>query len=133
MKISRKKKIWITVVFVLIILTNITPLKYIIRLFERDFGYYQYTMIKGDSIYHSQENGFDPDELSYFRAIKDTSLTNLHPDLLTDTLYRNFWKNPLVFWHWRDYFINERYTLPYLDRDNAYTKTRSYRMKHANK
>ena len=133
MKISRKTKIWIVVVLIVIILTNISPLKYIIRLFERDFGYYQYTMIKGDSIYFSLEHGMGPDELGWFRVKRDTNYIKEYPEILTDTLYRNFWKNPLVFWHWRDYFINERYTLPYLDRDKAYTKTKSYRMKHANK
>ena len=133
MKISRKTKIWISIVIIVIILTNITPLKYIIRLFERDFGYYQYTMIKGDSISSSFEHGFGPDELGWFSAQRDTAFVKKYPEKFKDTLYRNFWKNPLVFWHWRDYFFDERYTLPYLDRDKAYTKTRSYRMKHANK
>jgi hypothetical protein len=133
MKISKKIKIWGIILLIVIILTNITPLKYIIRIFERDFGYYQYVMIKEDAIHFSWEHGLGPDELGWFGGRRDTNYTREHPEILTDTLYRNFWKNPLVFWHWRDYFFDERYTLPYLDRDKAYTKTRSYRMKHANK
>lgn len=133
MKISKKTKIRGIIISLIIVLSNITPLKYIIRFFEQDFGYYQYTMIKGDSIYFSSENGFDSEELGWFRVKRDTAYVREHPELLTDTLYRNYWKNPLIFWHWGHYFFDERYTLPYLDRDKAYTKTKSYRMKHANK
>jgi hypothetical protein len=41
-----------------------------------------------------------------------------YPNILKDTLYRTFTKNPLIFWHWWAYFFDERYTLPYKSKED---------------
>lgn len=52
-----------------------------------------------------------------------------HPN--NDTLmYRNFWKNPLCFWRWKEYFTDKKYQLPYISRSEVERNALKMKLKH---
>lgn len=85
---------------------------------ERDNNYYTYST-KDDPNSFFSENGKDPARLGYFIMKNDSNYLKENPDFLKDTVYRNFQINPLLFWHWRAYWFDERYTLPYKSRESV--------------
>jgi hypothetical protein len=51
----------------------------------------------------------------------------------TDSIvYRTFWKNPLAFWRWAEYFTDPRYELPYKNWQSIH-KIRGYDIQYSNK
>ena len=113
---SKKKKLIVILVAIVIIASNFIPLNNIIVAFERDAEYFSYSR-KDDTTSFAFEHGMGPDRLVYFQQ-RETDIKNGIPR--TDTVYRNFRINPLRFWHWKDYFIDERYTLPYISVEEVY-------------
>ena len=103
---------------VIIALSNTYPLRGFIRMAERDNGMYSYSK-NDDPKTTFFEYGKDPAELVYFHLRKDSDYIKEHPNILKYTLYRHFRINPLFFWHWWDYFFDERYTLPYISREDV--------------
>ncbi len=117
-KNSKKRKIVIaSCIFLFILILNIPPLNYIVRIIERDNKYYSYSTLD-DSTTFFFEHGMDPEELVYFKWKRLGKLTTEKP------LYRNFAINPLAFWRWKDYFFDERYTLPYISREDVIANAR---------
>ena len=113
---STKKKVIIIVVSIVIIASNFIPLNFIIVTFERDAQYFSYSP-KDDTTTFFFEHAMHPDRLVYFQQ-RETDIKNGIPR--TDTVYRNFRINPLRFWHWKDYFTDERYGLPYISKEEVY-------------
>lgn len=114
---KRTKIIIISVGVVIIIVSNIPPIKYITRMLERDKGIYTYGSKNTPNSFFS-EHGLGPDRLVYFQWKEDTSYIREHPESLKDTFYRTFYINPLCFWRWGDYLFDERYTLPYKSKED---------------
>ena len=113
---STKKKVIVILVVIVIIASNFIPLNFIIVTFERDAQYFSYST-KDDTTTFFVENAMHPDKLVYFKW-REMDIKNGIPR--NDTLYRHFRINPLCFWHWKDYFIDERYTLPYISKEEVY-------------
>ena len=113
-KETKKRIIWIVVI---IILSNTYPLRMFIRMGERDAHMYSYSTID-DPKTTILEYGMGPADFWYFQVIKDSNYLKENPSFSKyyKKLYRNFRINPLFFWHWWDYFFDERYTLPYVSR-----------------
>jgi hypothetical protein len=122
---SQKKKIVIALVVLFIIaVSNFPPIKTLIVMYERDLNYFSYSK-KSDTSSFYFENGMGPSDFVYFQWKKDSNYIKEHPHAFDDTLYRNFKINPLFFWHWKDYFFDERYTLPYISEGEVYRNARS--------
>ena len=113
---SERKKVIIILVAIVVIASNFIPLNNIIVAFERDANYFGYST-KDDTTSFFFEHGMGPKRFVYF-LIREVDIKNGIPR--NDTLYRNFRINPLRFWHWKDYFIDERYTLPYISVEEVY-------------
>ena len=123
-----KKKV-ITWIIVIIVLSNNYPLRAFIRMAERDAGMYSYSnMDDPKTIFF--EYGKDPAELVYFHLRKDSAYIKEHPSILKDKLYRHFRINPLKFWHWWDYFFDERYSLSYISYEDV---AKNWEKKHGRK
>ena len=117
---SRKKKITIlSIILILIVISNFPPINTLIVMYERDLGYFSYSK-KSDTTSFYHENGMQPADFVYFSLKKDSNFIKENPHEFDDTLYRNFTINPLFFWHWKDYFVDERYTLPYISTAEVY-------------
>ena len=122
---SRKKKIIIlSIILTLIVISNFPPINTLIVMYERGLGYFSYSK-KSDTTSFYFENGMGPSELVYFMWRRDSNFIKENPHEFDDTLYRNFTINPLFFWHWKDYFIDERYTLPYISTKEVYRNARN--------
>ncbi|ANI88251.1 hypothetical protein A9P82_02390 [Arachidicoccus ginsenosidimutans] len=123
---SKRKKICIwSILVVIIILSNVPPLHILIVMGERDLGYFSYCTSKGDTTSFFTENGMEPMQLEYFKIQDYKKKYGTFPHgWLNTPLYRNFRINPLFFWHWYDYFTDERYTLPYISRQDVYKNAR---------
>ena len=113
---SERKKVIIILVAIVVIASNFIPLNNIIVAFERDANYFGYST-KDDTTSFFFEHGMGPKRFVYF-LIREVDIKNGIPR--NDTLYRNFRINPLRFWHWKDYFIDERYTLPYISVEEVF-------------
>ena len=113
---SKKKKVIVILVVIVIIASNFIPLNKIIVMVERDADYFSYSL-KDDTTSFGFEHGLGPKRFVYFLQ-REVDIKNGIPR--NDTLYRNFKINPLRFWHWKDYFIDERYTLPYISVEEVY-------------
>lgn len=114
---NRKTKLWVAAI---IVLSNTFPMRGCIIFLERDAGVYCYSFSRDNGIEDCCENWKDgTDDFRYFELLKDTAYVKEHPRILTDTVYRHFKINPLFFWHWWDYFFDERYTLPYMSREDV--------------
>ena len=113
---SERKKVIIILVAIVVIASNFIPLNTIIVTFERDAEYFGYSL-KDDTTSFAYEHGMDPDRFVYFQW-REMDIKNGIPR--TDTLYRNYRINPLRFWHWKDYFTDERYNLPYISKEEVY-------------
>ena len=55
-----------------------------------------------------------------------------YPSTKDTVVYRLFWKNPLAFWRWAEYFNDKRYDLPYKSWESI-RKKRGYDIKYSNK
>ena len=113
---STKKKVIVIVVSIVIIVSNFIPLNKIIVMVERDANYFSYST-KDDTTTFFFEHGLGPKRFVYFKW-REMDIKNGIPR--TDTLYRNYRINPLRFWHWKDYFTDERYTLPYISVEEVF-------------
>ncbi len=91
------------------ILSNFFIFKTIFRILA-DEGYYRYSNYNESCT--TEEPLFKGVGLSRPKAAHRDCLIE-HPNQPDKKLYRLFWKNPLLFWRWRSYFVDERYDLPY--------------------
>ena len=96
----------------IILFSNLNPIQYLISIFL-DENYYQYSNYNGS--FTTKEHVFKG---TGFRGVKNEfknyKLDSKSFKKSNDTLlYRLFLRNPLRFWHWKDYFLDERYQLPY--------------------
>lgn len=91
------------------ILSNFFILNALFNVFT-DEGYYRYSNYNGSC--STEEGIFKDVGLSRPKAAHRSCL-KAHPDMPDKKLYRLFWKNPLLFWRWKSYFVDERYELPY--------------------
>ncbi|SFH08662.1 hypothetical protein SAMN04489864_1055 [Pedobacter insulae] len=100
-------------VLIFFILSNYPPLDLVFHTFTNE-GYYKYTNYDGSNI--MQEGVHKNYGLDRIKRLHQFWLNKNHeaPD---KALYRVFWKNPLAFWRWKNYFQDERYKLPYKDWD----------------
>ncbi len=103
---KRFKKVWVGIVGIIVI-SNIHPITSIFTLFL-DEGHYRYSTYNGHLTF------------TEFMSRNFKMLKNRHkfcldknPDLKDKQVYRLFSKNPLAFWRWRLYFVEEKYKLPY--------------------
>jgi hypothetical protein len=110
----RKYK-WILICIVIIALSNWTPINFFIHEFE-----------VVDMLHYSYSNSDDPSTIFHenfgspfnFRTTVSDEYRITHPN--NDTLlYRNFWKNPVCFWRWKEYLTDQKYTLPYISREDV--------------
>lgn len=123
---KKEKKLVIRGAILVVVLSNIIPVKSLIIMGERDIGVYCYSR-KDDTTSFFFENGKGPERLAYFQW-KEMDIKN--GIKRTDTLYRNFKINPLFFWRWKDYFFDERYTLPYISKEEVYKNAMRKNSKH---
>lgn len=107
-KMKTRTKILIGV-FAFCIISNFSIFRTLFHIFT-DEGYYRYSNYNGSST--TEEPVFKGAGLSRPKAAQQHCLI-AYPNQLDKKLYRLFWKNPLAFWRWRSYFVDERYKLPY--------------------
>lgn len=108
--LKRKKiKWWIISIILFMLISNIPPLKGVFGLvFNND--YYRYS--NGDGSVTFSEFPFKG-RLYNLSLVVPKNFVDGHPDTKDTLMYRLFWKNPLYFWRWSEYFYDKRYRLPY--------------------
>ena len=95
----------------LIVLSNFFPIKTFFELFV-DWNHYR--LSNGDGRWRFTEIRHKGSVFHFHRTFPD-EMKKQYPG--ADTIfYRNFSKNPLAFWRYRDYFTDRLYTLPYKSR-----------------
>ena len=103
---KQHKKILILVACT-IILANIPPFQQIFKFFL-DQRHYRYSNYNGSLTFTEfMSRRFD------MLKLRHEGCKLARPDLKDKNIYRLFTKNPLAFWRWRLYFVDERYKLPY--------------------
>ncbi len=108
---NKKIKILLCV-FIFCILSNFPPLSYAFQFADEE--HYQYSNYNGSNT--TQERIFKPGNLAWIKRLHQTWLAK-NPNTPDKKLYRVFWKNPLAFWRWKSYFFDERYHLPYKNKE----------------
>ncbi len=123
MKFSKMTKITFGVMLVIIV-SNIPPMKYVLSLLLDD-GHYRYSNSSGS--FTVIDMPFKNDYYNYSIGVpKKCSVRE------SDTIiYRLFSKNPLCFWRLGEYLLDKRYKLPYKDW-NEIKKERGYSIKFSN-
>jgi hypothetical protein len=112
---SKKVMKRILVFFVIVVFTNLPPVYIFIHLYEIiDMQHYTYSN-SDDPETTIAENFGSPFDFRT-KVYDEYRVTNPNNDTL---LYRNFWKNPLCFWRWKEYFTDEKYKLPYISREDV--------------
>lgn len=109
MKYKRKIIIGIIIIGVIII-SNITPVSFILGFLSQDRTFYGF-----DFLYNSGKCGFSnrglylethQELLAAFDEYKSKNPND-------STLYRTFKVSPLKFWFWKEYLFEPKYKLPY--------------------
>lgn len=104
---SRIKKWWVISIIMIVILSNLPPLKPYFRFFL-DENHYRYSNETG-SFTFVEFKAHDIKMMNRrFDRYKSTS-----PAAHDTIVYRLFKKNPLSFWRWSGYMFDSRYKLPY--------------------
>ncbi|MCZ2458284.1 MAG: hypothetical protein LC128_01545 [Chitinophagales bacterium] len=126
---QKKKKIkwWIIGIILFMIISNLPPLKGVFGLILDD-DYYRYS--NGDGSLTFSEIPFKG-RLYNLSPIVPKSFIQTHPNTNDTLVYRLFWKNPLYFWRWGEYFYDKRYELPYKSWHEI-RKKRGYDLKNSN-
>jgi hypothetical protein len=126
MKLLKSKKI-IIIILIIMLVSNIPPLKNVISLFM-DEGYFRYSNGNGSVTFC---------EIPFKRRFYNLSpivpqkFIQLNPNSSDTIIYRLFWKNPVAFWRWGEYFYDKRYKLPYKIWGEI-RKRRGYDLKYSN-
>ena len=119
------KKILIIAICILII-SNLPPVKGLFSIFF-DEDNYRYS--NADGTYTNMDV-----KGSHYNLMPMVpgSFQSEHPGTSDTIVYRLFWKNPLAFWRWSDYFTDKRYSLPYKSWKSI-RKKRGYDIKYSNR
>lgn len=105
----KRKRIIIIVIISVIVLSNITPFRQILKI-SIDERHYRYSNYNGSfTFYEFMDRNFE-----MMKRMHNVCLSN-HANQKDKNVYRLFSKNPLAFWRWWLYFSDERYKLPYKD------------------
>ncbi len=105
----KKIKTWILVVIFFMLLSNFPPIRYVFELFTNE-NHYKYS--NGDGSLTKQEIPFKNSVYNLSPVVPE-KYKELYPNSTDTIMYRIFWKNPLEFWRWAEYYYDKRYTLPY--------------------
>lgn len=102
----QKLKNWAFVLLIIILISNIPPIKSVIGLFMDEY-HYRYSNEDGAFTFVEFKSR---DQAMMFRKFESFKIEQTEK---STTVYRLFWKNPFAFWRWGEYFYDKRYKLPY--------------------
>ncbi len=122
MKIKKIKN-WIFVLIIIMLISNFPPIKSVISFFT-DENHYRYSNEEGLFTFVEFKSRDQAMMLRKFESFKIE-----HPEKST-MVYRLFWKNPVAFWRWGEYYYDKRYNLPYLSWKEI-RKKRGYDLKYS--
>lgn len=107
----KKSKPILIGLIILITISNIPIITPIFTLFL-DERHYRYSNFDGSCTHYE----FKSNDFEVMKRLNEIYFKDF-PNKKDQKLYRLFSKNPLAFWRWRLYFVDERYKLPYRDFD----------------
>jgi hypothetical protein len=122
----KKLKNWIFVLIIIMLISNFPPIKSVISLFT-DENHYRYS--NADGSFTGVDIPFKG-RLYNLAPVLPKSFKEKHPTSSDTIVYRLFWKNPLAFWRWGEYYYDKRYNLPYLSWKEI-RKKRGYDLKYS--
>ena len=105
--LKRKEALLFLIVF--LVVSNIPPIKSLYGLFI-DEGHYRFSNGNGKATWI--DNQFKNDHY-HLNPTVPKSFIEEFPGTTDTIVYRTFWRNPLAFWRWGEYFYDKRYKLPY--------------------
>ena len=82
-----------------------------------DHNHYKYS--NGDATWLFTENLFKDGRAPFSRLLSYNPVAERRYPGRDTIIYRNFTKNPLAFWRYGKYLFDQRYTLPYISREQA--------------
>ncbi len=110
-------KLKLIIIFsIVLLLSNIPPIYNILHLII-DEDHYCYS--NGDGSMTCRDDIFKSAGMCKFDSVSINKSLILYKNRfgksVSTKFYRLFWRNPLCFWRWREYFTEERYKMPYRD------------------
>ncbi len=118
-----KKKL--VIILFVIFFSNIPPFKSILSVYLND-GWYRYS--NADGSYTFIDNPISNSNYSLKKIIPVTCRVHNSSDTI---MYRLFYKNPLKFWNWGEYFYSKKYNLEYMNWGRI-KKKRGYTIENSN-
>ena len=118
-------KPWIFAITLIILLTNLPPLKWLVSLVV-DENHYCYSNNNGSFTFAEFKAR---DRAMMYRRY--TPFRETHPELPDTNLYRLFKRDLFCFWRWGEYFYDSRYKLPYKNWKGIKRK-RGYDLQYSN-
>ena len=118
-------KPWVFGITLLIILSNLPPLKHILGLAIDEY-HYRYSNINGSLTYVEFKAH---DIKGMYRSL--SSYKTHFPNANDTIMYRLYKRNLLCFWRWGEYIYDQRYKLPY-KRWTEIRKRRGYDLEYSN-